>query len=115
MPTISRKVKAGTDSNGAYHRQEIFNPPTPDFWPVSVSLKAKLLFPTDTTIICTLDVDATDGKPQNDMQEFSFSTGEQISLGTWRLDGGDNIIVVSGHTSPSRINTEVEIEFEISF
>lgn len=115
MPTITRKVKVTTDENGAYNRQDIFNPPTPDFWPVRLSLKAKLLSPVDTTIISTLDVDAVDGNPQNDAREFRFSTDEQISLGTWKLDGGDNIIIVSGQTLPPLANTEVEIEFEISF
>jgi hypothetical protein len=115
MPTYTKPAKVTTDSNGAYHRQEIFNPPGPDFFTIRVSLKAKLVSPADTTVICTLDVDAVDGKPQNDAQEFTFSTGEQISLGTWKLDGGNNRIVVSGQTSPSRADTEVEFEFEISF
>lgn len=115
MPTLTRKVKVTTDENGGYSRREIFNPPTPDFWPISVSLKAKLLSPDDTIITCTLDVDATDGKPANEAREFNLSTGEQISLGTWKLDGGDNIIIVSGQSSPIRPNSEFEFEFEISF
>jgi hypothetical protein len=41
-----------------------------------------------------------------------LSTGEQISLGSWRLDGGDNVVVVSGRTSPVRSKTELEIELE---
>lgn len=111
MPTITKTITVTTDDNGAYSRTEVFNPPGP-FGITVKDLKAKLLSPADTTITGTIDVDAADGNPQNQAQDFTISTGEQISLGEWKLDGGDNVLVASGQTSPVRANTAVQLEIQ---
>lgn len=113
MPTITRTIKVRTDANGSYSRREIFDAPTP--FPFTIELKAKLLSPEDTIITGTLDCDAADGKPQNPSKDFTLPTGKQVSLGEWKLDGGDNILLVSGQTSPMRSDTEVQIELEATF
>lgn len=110
MPTST--ISVTTDQNGAFSRRETFNPPGP--FGVTVELKATLLTPSDTTVSGTVDVDATDGKPQNQEKKFDLTVGKQVSLGRWKLDGGENLVVVSGKTSPARPNTSVEIEIDAS-
>lgn len=108
MPTTTIRVM--TDANGALSRTETFNPPGP--FPLTVRIRARLLSPADTTVTGTLDIDAVDGSPQNPAQSFTLPPGQQVSVGEWRLDGGDNRVMVSGQTSPPRPNTEVEIELD---
>jgi|SRR6266545_903738 len=113
MPTITKIIKGTTDANGSYSRTEVFDAPTP--FPLQVQLKARLLSPADTTVSGSVDSDALDGNPQNAAKEFTITTGQQVSLGSWKLDGGDNLLVVSGSTSPIRANADVEIELEGKF
>lgn len=97
-----------TDANGVFETTQTVNPPGP--FGFTVELKAKLIAPAETTINGTLDSDAADGNPQNDAKDFTISAGETANLGEWRLDGGNNIIRITGQTEPARTNTEIEIE-----
>lgn len=108
MPTITETVRVTTDANGSFTRQETFNPPGP--FSLSVSIIVKLVSPVNTVLTGTVDVDADDGSPQNPSRDFSISSGQDVSLGTWNLDGGNNKFVTSGQTSPVQPNTEVVLE-----
>jgi hypothetical protein len=106
MPT--QIIRVTTDSNGRYQRTDQFDPP--GWFSLRVDLRATLVSPADTRIDGIIDLDAGDGNPQNQAQNFTLSTGQQVSLGQWRLDGGINNLSVTGQTSPIRPNTEIAIE-----
>jgi len=110
MPKMT--VEANTDQNGDLRERVNFNPPGP--FNLTVRLAAKLLEPMDTTVEGELDIDAADGGPSNQMKQFVIVPGQQIQLGSWRLDSGDNVIVLSGKTNPQRPNTKLVVEIEAS-
>ena len=109
MPTITKIIEVTTDTKGAYYRKDFFNPPGP-FGMTVKGLKAELLSPADTTITGTIDFSEADSNPHNHPHDFKISTGEQISLGEWKLGAGKNILVASGQTSPVQSNTVVRFE-----
>ena len=108
MPKINRTFNVTTDANGAFETRQTVNPPGP--FGFTVELNAKLIAPAATTISGKLDSDAADGKPRNDARDFTITTGKTVDLGEWELDGGDNIIHLTGQTAPVRAGTELEIE-----
>ena len=108
MPTKDLDIQ--TDENGHFGQTEVYNPL--GWFDLTVELRATLLSPPETTVIGALDIDAADGSPGNPAKPFRASTGEKISLGSWRLDAGDNVIVVSGDTEPKRANTTLAIRLE---
>jgi len=110
MPTM--KLRLTTDGNGYLHKTERYNPPGP--FSLTISLAARLLRPAETRITGDLDIDSADGSPSNNRRGFVIRTGERIALGEWRLDGGDNVIVVRGRTHPARPDTELELELDAS-
>src|SRR5688500_886035 len=110
MPKQIIRVK--TDEEGAYKRVDQFNPP--GWFDLTVELRATLLSPADTTIIGTIDIDAEDGHPQNQSRDFTITNDEQVSLGKWHMDGGNNNRSVSGQIEPVRANTETEIEVDVN-
>lgn len=111
MPTFKDLIVVTTDASGHYSTRQKVNPPGPTFLGFNIEVKARLLSPTGITVKGSLDIDAADGNPQNPAKDFILSS-EQISLGKWKLDGGDNDIVVSGQTEPAVSNTEIQIEIE---
>lgn len=110
MPTQILRVV--TNEEGAYQRVDHFNPP--GWFDLTVELKATLLSPAATIIGGTVDIDAEDGHPQNQSKTFSLKTDQQESLGEWHIDGGNNILSVSGQTEPVRANTEIEIKVDVN-
>lgn len=108
-----RAVTIATDENGYFHRTEQFRPPMP--FPITVRASAVLRRPDGTAVSGSIDVDAADGDPSNEERKFVLQLGESVSLGSWRLDRADNILVLTGRTVPPRPNSEVEVELEISF
>lgn len=108
MPTINRTLRVRTDADGRYETSQTFNPP--GFWDYTVQASAKFLAPADTTIDGTITITAANHTTDNPPKDFRISTGESVDLGTWRLDGGDNNVRVTGQTSPARANEMLEIE-----
>lgn len=106
MPSFTLNIR--TDANGYFQKTENYNPPGP--FDVTVTLSAKLLAPNATEVRGELDIDPVSGSPGNQKKSFMAKTGVAISLGSWRLDGGDNVFVVSGKTLPPRPNTDLKIE-----
>ena len=104
------KLQIDTDANGYFQKTETLNPPGP--FNLTVALFATLESPPDTTIDARLDIDARDGNPSNQAKDFRASTGQRVSLGAWRLDGGDNIVVTSGKTTPARPKTTLIVKLE---
>ena len=110
MPKMTVEIR--TDENGYFGKTVPFNPPGP--LGLTVHLSATLLAPFATALWGTLDIDARDGAPTNLRRQFVVWHSETVQLGPWRLDGGDNIIVVNGKTRPPRPNARLVLEIEAS-
>jgi hypothetical protein len=106
MPTTTLRIT--TDGDGYFHKTERLNPP--GRLNMTVDLKAKLVRPESTQVSATIDIDAADGSPANQEKRFVLTTGQSVSLGSWKLDGDDNIVVISGRTAPVRSNAELVFE-----
>ena len=104
------RVEIRTDENGYFSKTVPFNPPGP--FGLTVRLSATLLSPFATGLWGSLDIDAADGKPSNQRRAFVVWHSETVQLGSWSLDGGDNIIVVTGKTKPRRANARLVLEIE---
>ena len=108
MPKMTVEVR--TDENGYFSKTVPFDPPGP--FGVTVRLSATLLAPFATGIWGSLDIDAKDGAPSNQRRAFVIWHSESAQLGAWKLDGGENIIVVNGKTRPRRPNARLVLEIE---
>lgn len=108
MPTL--KVEIDTDRNGYFSKTLDYNPPGP--FRLTVSLAATLLSPFATLVRGELDIDAADGTPSNQKRAFLAWHSEKVQLGSWRLDGGKNIIVLNGKTRPKRPNCRLVVEID---
>jgi hypothetical protein len=108
MRTI--QVEIETDANGYFSKTLSFNPPGPIG--VTVGLTATLLAPFATGLWGTLDIDARDGTPSNTKRTFVLWHREAVAIGSWSLDGGDNIIVVHGKTRPRRANARLLLKID---
>ena len=103
-------VEITTDENGYFSKTVPFNPPGP--FALTVHLSATLLSPFATGLWGSLDIDARDGAPSNQQRAFVAWHSEVVRLGAWRLDGGDNVIVVNGKTRPRRANTRLVLQID---
>lgn len=108
MPRMTFEIT--TDENGYFSKTVPFNPPGP--FALTVRLTATLLSPFATGLWGSLDIDASDGQPSNARRAFVLWHSEAVDLGAWRLDGGDNIIVVTGKTNPRRANARLLLEID---
>ena len=108
MPKMTVEIR--TDENGYFSKTIPFDPPGP--FALTVRLTATLLSPFATGIWGSLDIDARDGAPSNQQRQFVVWHSEAAQLGPWRLDGGDNIIVVRGKTKPTRANARLVVEID---
>ena len=110
MPTIT--VEVDTDSNGYFQKTVKYNPPGP--FNLTVKLAARLLHPEGITVQGDLDIDAADGNPSNQEKSFVVKSGDRVDLGSWRLEGGDNVMVLNGRTQPKQANARLVVEVEAS-
>ena len=108
MPKMTVEIR--TDENGYFSKTVPFNPPGP--FGLTVRLSVTLLSPFATGLWGSLDIDAKDGNPSNEKRAFVVWHSEAVQLGSWRLDGGENIIVVNGKTKPRRANARLVLEIE---
>jgi hypothetical protein len=109
MPKM--KVEIKTDANGYFSKTvSPFNPPGP--FGLTVRLSATLLSPFATGLWGYLDIDAADGSPSNEKRAFVVWHSEKVELGSWRLDGGGNVIVVNGKTRPKRAHAQLVLEID---
>ena len=107
------EIEATTDQNGYFGVTKVVDPENPLFVPdinVTVELRAKLISPEDVEVTGTLDIDAEDGNPSNMGKSFTMKSDEEISLGSWRISLGRNILVVRGSTNPKVANGVLRAE-----
>ncbi len=105
MPSFD--LSLATDENGYFQHTTRFNPPGPFSFDVELSVTLKQ--PGETRAQGRLDIDPADGGRGNQARDFEVAAGDTASLGNWRLDGGDNVIVLSGRTEPARANSNLEV------
>ena len=110
MPKMT--VEITTNSNGFFSRSVPINPPGP--FSLTVRLSGTLMSPFATGLWGSLDIDARDGNPSNPRRPFVAWHKEAVQLGSWRLDGGDNVVVVRGITKPKRANARLVLQIDAS-
>lgn len=109
MPKMTVEIR--TDENGYFSKTVPFSPPGS---PGSTAcLTLTLLSPYATGLWGNVAIEARDGEPSNERRAFVVWHSEAVQLGSWRLDGGDNIIVVTGKTKPARAHARLVLEIAI--
>ncbi len=108
MPQIT--VELTTDAFGVVNRTVVYNPPGP--FSVTVGLSGKLASPFATGLWASLDIEPKNGRRANRRRAFVAWQGEQVQLGSWHLDGGDNLVVVRGITQPKRPNARLVLQID---
>ena len=109
MPSFSDEFEIETDDQGAYSVTKTVNPPGPEFLTFTVEVTARILSPAGARVVGTVDIDGAAGKPRN--TEHGFVLGnESVSLGAWKLGGGDNTVIVSGQTTPALPKAKLRLE-----
>ena len=106
-----------TDDNGHFSIRKTIDPLfPPDLGALTdraVELRAKLIEPAGIVVHATLDIDAADGTPSNQEKKFQATSNHEISLGTWSISMGQNILVVYGRTRPSVPNATLKVEVRV--
>ena len=103
-------VEVRTDANGYFGKTIPFDPP--GAIGATVRLTATLLSPFATALWGDVDIDTRDGAPSSRKRTFVLWHSEAVPLGSWRLDGAANIIVLNGKTKPTRANARLVLEIE---
>ena len=101
-----------TDENGYCSVTALFAPRGP--FPSTASLAIALLSPAATALWGTARIDARDDKPSLDARAFVVWHSETVQLGSWRLDDGEHVIVVTGKTKPLRANARLVLEIDVA-
>ena len=57
-----------------------------------------------------MDLDAQGNTPQS--KTLVAETGQKISLGSWYINHGDNILVIQGTTNPIMANMLISVDVE---
>lgn len=96
-----------TDDNGFYQITRGFSPPGP--FGFSVDLHATVTSPPGAHVACVVTLNNSSG-PQS--KTFTADSGVQVSLGTWRITSGSDVLVISGRTDPKLVNTDITVDVE---
>lgn len=113
MADLSEQFETQTDQNGYFSvTRKIDPPPWLDLGSLTdqvVDLWAKLVEPDGVVVTGTLDIDAADGSPSNMEKRFRVASGQDVSLGSWGISLGENILVVRGSTEPKVPNGTLKV------
>jgi hypothetical protein len=105
---MTKTFEVHTDDRGFYQTTQNFSPPGP--FSLSVDIFATLTSPAGININGTVELNTAGGPPQ--IKQFVASSGQKISLGTWHIPHGNNILIVSGQTLPLSPNTDLTLVVE---
>lgn len=106
---MTKNFTIRTDDHGYYQQTQNFSPPGP--FGFTVDIFATLTLPAQGRVQGTLELDGPPGSsPQS--KTFDANSGQKISLGSWYIAHGNNILVVSGQTVPSQANATVTAEID---
>lgn len=101
-----------TDARGHFATSQVFDPPL--LRDRTVALSVELREPAGVEVRGELDIDAVDGDPSNPARAFVGVAGREVSLGRWRIDRGQNSIVVRGTTVPPLPDADLLVELEVT-
>jgi len=106
---MTKTVDIPTDGNGYYHQSQTFAPPGP--FGFTVDIFATLILPAAGQVQGTVELDAPSGTaPQS--KTFVAASGQKISLGSWHVPHGNNVLVISGQTVPAQPNVNITAQVE---
>ena len=105
---MTKNLQVRTDDHGFYHTTQSCRPP--GLLSLSVDIFATLISPAGTGISGKVELDTAGGPPQS--KQFVATSGQKISLGTWHFSPGNDVLIVSGQTSPLSPNTDLTIAVE---
>jgi hypothetical protein len=109
MPKMTVEIR--TDENGYFSKTVPVDPPGS---PQSAAcLTVTLLSPFATALWGSAALEARDGTPASERRTFVAWHSETVQLEPWRLDGGENIIVLTGKTKPLRAHARLVLEIEV--
>lgn len=104
---MTKTYAVHTDANGFYHSTQTISPPGP--FGFSVDLYATITAPAGAHVTCTVTLNNSSG-PQT--KTFSADMGAKVSLGSWNITSGTDILVIAGQTIPALLNTDITIDVE---
>jgi hypothetical protein len=96
-----------TDQNGAYHRTDTFAPPAP--FGFHVELFATFTAPPALQFDVNVDL-SSNGSHQT--KTLKTATGSRVSLGSWFISSGQNLLVISGQTVPIAVDVDITVQIE---
>jgi|GEM_PF-7023102 len=108
MPSLDYKLT--TDANGDFKDKNLFDPL--GWLHLDVTLTATSTPPEggDTKVLLDI-VQVTDGI-DSDTKSFEIPAGTEVPLGDWKIDAGDNVVVLRGRTEPPLAGTVLMIHVE---
>jgi hypothetical protein len=74
-----------------------------------VDLYATITSPAAVHVTCTAALNNSSGTQS---KTFSADAGEKVSLGSWHITSGSDILVIRGQTIPSLPNADLTIDAE---
>jgi hypothetical protein len=104
---MTKTYNIHTDDHGFYHNTQTFSPPGP--FGFSVDLYATITTPAGAHVTCTVTLNNSSG-PQS--KTYSADAGVKVSLGSWQIASGSDVLVISGQTNPMLANTDLAIDVE---
>ena len=114
MANMTYTYETRTDPNGYFSITKKIDPWPPDWLPDQlVELSARLIEPDGITVHVTVDIDASDGTPFNQEKKIEAASNQEVSLGSWGISMGENILVVHGKTHPSLVNGILKVEVAV--
>jgi hypothetical protein len=103
---LTQQVTVSTDDHGRYSANQIVNPPGP--FDLTARISFQLDHPADLHVTGSFQIAAVAGGIVNPPTNFDGRSGQAVDLGTVRLSGGDNRVVVNGVTDPVTPNTNLQ-------
>ena len=108
MPKTTVEIR--TDENGYFSKTVLFDSlGSPG---ATACLTVTLLSPFATGVWGSVAIEARDGEPASGTRTFIVWHSETTQLDPWRLDGDENIIVLSGKTKPMRAHARLVLEID---
>lgn len=108
MPSLDLKLT--TDANGDIKDKTLFDPL--GWLHLDVTLTATLLPPEGAEPKVLLDIVAVTEGTDSEPKSFTISGASEVNLGDWKIDAGDNVVVLRGRSEPAIAGVVVMVHVE---